>query len=319
MGRNSTLRVVGVSLLALSLAACAEGTQFKMFEKKEPTETATAAAARPASTRLIERDVEAPEVFQQTDAALWNGTPSFGGVWVAHPGVTDPERVIIRNQENGKFVIGSLFKRERDNPGPVFQVSSDAANALGILAGAPTNLNVVALRREEQPEIAPANDVIAEADTIAAPEAISSTSLEPLAAAAAAIDKAEGKPVKNAPSALASSVITPAATAPAATREITKSAAAAIPAAATSVPQRKTSALAKPYVQIGIFSVQANATRTSDNLRKQGIVPTVLSQESKGKKFWRVVVGPSNTTGERSSILKKVKGIGFTDAYFVTN
>ena len=312
------MRVVGVSLMALSLTACAEGAQFKMFEKKERTETATAAAARPASTRLIERDVEAPEVFQQTDAALWNGTPSFGGVWVAHPGVTDPERVIIRNKENGKFVIGSLFRRERDNPGPVFQVSSDAANALGILAGAPTNLNVVALRREEQPAVAPAADVIAEADTIAAPEAISSTALEPLAAAAAAIDKAEGKTARKAPQKLTSGAITPAATVPSAAREIAKPA-TAIPAAATSVPQRKTSALVKPYVQIGIFSIQANATRTSDNLRKQGIVPTVLAQESKGKKFWRVVVGPANTTGERSSILKKVKGIGFIDAYFVTN
>jgi hypothetical protein len=34
---------------------------------------------------LAERDVEAPEVFDVTDAGLWDGRPSLGGVWVAHP------------------------------------------------------------------------------------------------------------------------------------------------------------------------------------------------------------------------------------------
>jgi hypothetical protein len=63
-------------------------------------------------------DVEAPEVFDITDAGLWDGRPSLGGVWVAHPDATDPERVMIRNTETGSFVIGALFRRERENPGP---------------------------------------------------------------------------------------------------------------------------------------------------------------------------------------------------------
>ena len=71
---------------------------------------------------------------------------------MAHPSATDPERVIIRNEANGRFVIGALFRRERDNPGPALQVSSDAASALGLLAGAPSVLNVTALRREEVAE-----------------------------------------------------------------------------------------------------------------------------------------------------------------------
>jgi rare lipoprotein A len=48
-------------------------------------------------------------------------------------------------------VIGALFRRERENPGPLYQISSDAAAALDILAGAPTTLQVIALRREEAP------------------------------------------------------------------------------------------------------------------------------------------------------------------------
>ncbi|WP_444462584.1 hypothetical protein [Rhodobacter capsulatus] len=126
-------------------------------EGADPAEAPKDGAA-PASTsaRIVERDVEAPEVFSANDEGLWDGRPSLGGVWVAHPTVKDPERVIIRNPANGKFVIGALFRRERENPGPKLQVSSDAAAALDMLAGAPTKLSVVALRREEQPDPAAA-------------------------------------------------------------------------------------------------------------------------------------------------------------------
>ena len=60
--------------------------------------------------------------------------------------------MIIRNEANGRFVIGALFRSESDNPGPAPQVSFDAASALGLLAGAPSVLNVTALRREEVAE-----------------------------------------------------------------------------------------------------------------------------------------------------------------------
>jgi len=94
-------------------------------------------------------EVEAPEVFQTTDSALWDGRPSLGGIWVASPNVKDPERVVIFNAASGKTVTGALFRRERDNPGPMLQVSSDAAEALGMLAGQPAQLRVTALRKVE--------------------------------------------------------------------------------------------------------------------------------------------------------------------------
>lgn len=106
------------------------------------------------ATQLVERDTEAPEIFRTEDSALWDGRPSLGGIWVAAPGVTEPERVIMR-AANGKSVVGALFKRERANPGPALQLSSEAAAALGILAGAPTVIEVVALRREEVPNRSP--------------------------------------------------------------------------------------------------------------------------------------------------------------------
>lgn len=281
---------------ALALAGCQEGTA--LFKKKETDAAETAPAA---STRLVERDVEAPEVFQVSEDGLWDGRPSLGGVWVAYPGVTDPERVIIRNEANGKFVIGALFRRERDNPGPSLQVSSDAAAALGVVAGQPTPLNVTALRHEEvqEPEPEPAPETTA----LEAPEAIAQEPLDPIASAAAAINKAEGEDAGDKGEEQAASA--EAAAAPAPTPK---------PA-----PKPQPSKLEKPFIQIGIFSVQANADRTGATLRKAGIVPTVLKQESRGKPFWRVIVGPAGSTGERATLLKKIKGLGYTDAYFVTN
>ncbi|AXI48874.1 SPOR domain-containing protein [Sulfitobacter sp. SK012] len=238
--------------------------------------------------KTVERDVEAPEVFAVTDEGLWDGRPSLGGVWVAHPDVGDPERVIIRNEANGKFVVGALFRREREIPGPKLQISSDAAASLGILAGSPAPLNVTALRREETQvpsEAEPADEASVETAAIAAPADVTAAPLDPIESASAAIDAAE-----------------PAAV-----------------AAAAPQPAPKASSLAKPFVQIGIFSVEANATRAAKQIRSAGLSPTVKRQETNGKPFWRVLVGPAANSGELKSNLSAIKAEGFTDAYAVTN
>ena len=253
-----------------------------------------------AAIKTVERDVEAPDVFSATEAGLWDGRPSLGGVWVAHPDVTDPERVIIRNTTNDKFVVGALFRRERDIPGPRLQISSDAAEALGMLAGAPAQLNVTALRKEEV-SVAPELDAT-EVDAVAPPTDVTATTLDPIEGAAAVLDAPATD--ATAPAAVVSSGIQPAATTPKPT-----------PAAA----RAPASGLSKPFIQIGIFSVQANAERTAKQLRSAGIIPTVKEFERSGKTFWRVVVGPAGSAGERSQLLTKIKEEGFTDAYAVTN
>ena len=178
--RKFGLRSGLILSLAFGLAACEDGANTPKFLQKKET---TGDTKRSTSTKLVERDVEAPDVFQVTEPGLWDGRPSLGGVWVAHPTVTDPERVIVRNEKNGKFVIGALFRRERDNPGLTLQVSSDAADALGLTAGQPTTLNVTALRREEVPET-PAPAAVTE--SFDAPENVEETTLDPIATTAAA-------------------------------------------------------------------------------------------------------------------------------------
>ena len=332
------------------VAGCEDGTTSGTIASRADTGQEAAASGG----KVTEQDVEAPDVFAANENGLWDGRPSLGGVWVAHPDVRDPERVIIRNQANGTYVIGALFRRERENPGPRIQVSSDAASELGMLAGQPAELEVVALRREqvqspsEEPAIAAAeaadlpDDAIAEpsgeagvevaaleaeeesasakkggflgglfktreqrAEPVVQPDAalptseIETAALDPIASAGAAIDAAEAS-ANAAPQAAA------VASAPA-------------PAAAPTSEPSPAASLQQPYVQIGIFSVSTNADETADDLRKAGLVPTVRRQNARGKEFWRVVVGPANTAEERQTIMAKVKDLGFSDAYYVTN
>ncbi len=280
-------------VLALGLVSgCEEGLNTDFLKPKPGT--ASTGSTPSTSTKLVERDIEAPEVFQVTEAGLWDGRPSLGGVWVAHPDVTDPQRVIIRNSSNGKFVIGALFRREREIPGPRIQASSDAAAALGMLAGAPVELNVTALVRESVPDPEEAIPTVIEESaaeetaTDTSTSEIAQSTLDPIAGAAAAIEAAGAIPTT-------------------------------IDESPAPKPKPRSSSLSKPYIQIGIFSVKKNADQTANQMRAAGMVPTTFEQSSNGKPFWRVVVGPAQNKSEANSLLKKVKATGFSDAYFVTN
>ncbi len=283
---------------SILLAGCEGGPGLGLdFLKKKPeAETSTSADLAVAGTGT-ERDVEAPEVFSVNEKALWDGRPSLGGVWVAYPGVKDPERVLVRNEANGKFVIGALFRRERDNPGPKLQMSSDAAAELGMLAGQPVTVSVVALRKEivEAPQDIPLPGAGEAIDSTLPPASdIEASTLDPVATATAALDRVEE----------------PAAATPAA---------APAPKPVKPAPVRQSSSLSKPFIQIGIFSLKENADNTATSLKGVGVLPVVKEQSSKGKKFYRVLVGPAGTSSERGTLLKKVKDLGFNDAYFVSN
>lgn len=300
-------RVLGSAALALTfLAGCDETGQFSLPQSNAAPST----AGTTKSTKLVERDVEAPEVFSVNDEGLWDGRPSLGGVWVAHPDVTDPERVIVRNEGNGKFVVGALFRKERNLPGPKLQVSSDAAAALGILAGAPAKLNVTALRREETEEpveIEEETDVEEEdaVEVVASPTDVDTASLDPIAAASAAIDAAPETP----PAAAAS------------TAAVLPEVAVEIPDPLVPEPAAEIAAVvpAKPFIQIGIFSVEKNANRASRRMSRAGIVPTVKKSEVNGQPFWRVVVGPANSAEEFETLSGSIKAQGYSDAYAVAD
>ncbi len=339
----------GLALVAaIGLAGCEEGA----------TPFAGQGASSALAGRIVERDLEDPTVFEAKEPGLWDGRPSLGGVWVAYPDVQNPERVMIRNPANGKSVVGALFRRERENPGPRLQVSSDAAEALGILAGQPSELTVVALRRVEDPVpgAAPGEPAAEDAGTAVAGAAPADGSAATdtagpgdatVAAAAAAIDAAEAgtsgaelaadaapepprrrgflgglfgprqertaaETTDEAPSGTDVGVPGALPETPAVTAE-------ALPAPGTPAPAAATAAASpsQPFIQIGIFSVEANANRAADQMRAAGLIPSVRETSSSGKVFWRVLIGPASNTAEREQLLGKVKSLGYQDAYFV--
>lgn len=284
--------VAGAVILGagLALAGCDKGAN-PFAGLTGGTDKAAPAAAAPAPGG--ERDVEAPNVFSAEGEGLWDGRPSLGGVWVAHPDVKDPERVIIRNAANGKSVIGALFRRERDNPGPKLQVSSDAAAALEMLAGAPTKISVVALRREEAP--APAAQT------------------PPPAAAAIGGEKIDARPIGDIAATAGNAIAAAAAAAEA------KPAAKPATTPAQPAADKPAAGATKPLVQIGIFSVEANANRAAEQMQKAGVSASVRKEESQGKTFWRLIAGPVASAAERDALIAKIKGLGYADAYAVSN
>lgn len=184
------------------MTACDDAELGTLFSGEEKPAETTASPRTQGSVRVV----EAPEIFDVADEGLWDGRPSLGLIWVAYEGA-DPTNAIIRNEENGKFVVGALYRRERFFPGPAFQLSSDAAAELGILAGDPTNIRVIALREEvvepiavedpeadgePQPEEDLASAVEPAQDALPQPKASDvSAVIDPIAAAAAAIEAAD--------------------------------------------------------------------------------------------------------------------------------
>ncbi|MBE0413212.1 MAG: SPOR domain-containing protein [Yoonia sp.] len=274
-------RSLAFLVAAMIITGCSEdgGFSFPGTSKTATNETAAQPAA--AQGRSVEQDVERPDIFAITDRGLWDGRPSLGGIWVAHPDVTDPERVRITNQTNGQTVIGALFRRERENPGPLLQMSSDAADALGILAGAPTEISVVVLRRQEvltapTPE---ENPVVA---ALAAPVSVQETALDPVDASAVNPE--------------ATGAVIVAAQPPDTT--------------AAGAPD-----LAGRLIQIGVFSIQANAEAAAGRLRAAGLAAQSLPEEAGGRTVWRVVSGPATDADAQAAMLAQIKQLGFADAF----
>lgn len=339
---------LGAALLSLALGGCQQtGTS----SQSSGPETGQPAAAKAA----VGAEVEAPDVFQLTAKGLWDGRPSLGGIWVAHADVTDPERVIIRNATNGKSVTGALFRRERDNPGPSVQVSSDAAEELGMLAGQPAELSIVALRRKEvelppPPDAEQVDEPEAEAQAAAVEPAPETAPAAAPAAAAPAAEIAAETPVEPAAEAPAAEPAPkkksgglfgflrkkpqadPALDAPV-TGGITSGqieqapldpiagAAAAIDRAEAGEPLSATApaaTLKRSYIQIATFTAEANANKAAEKAKAAGLTATIIREQGNEKPYWRVLIGPAASVAERDALLARVKEAGFADAYPVT-
>ena len=335
---------------AILLAGCEE---FQGTAPSGDEATEAAVALGPDGPRTEIRDVERPDIFSVTDKGLWDGRPSLGGIWVAHPDVRDPERAKITNTGNGTTISGALFRRERANPGPRIQVSSEAAAALGMLAGQPADLSIVAVRQEEielAPDPLPLSDEgpetgDTETDTETDTDGVAAAAVAAGAVAAADAAEAPERPgfwsrfresLRNKPAsevadeadAAQLQAITESAAVPdvetAPLDPVTTTAAAAIAAAegAPARPAQRTepaTSVKNPYIQVGLFSMEENASAAAASLRQAGIVPEIRGQQSGDSTLWRVFVGPVSTADDQAALLAQIKQLGYKDAFLSPN
>ena len=331
--------------MTFALAACEE------FQGTSRSEEEAAVSLGPDAPRTEVRDVERADIFSVTESGLWDGRPSLGGVWIAHPDVVVPARVKITNTSTGETIAGALFRRERANPGPRIQVSSDAAAELGMLAGKPQELSIVVVRQETielEPEPLPLSDETdgPDAETDSAAEDADASDVAAAAAGAAAATEApkrrgfwsrfrEGfrkKPAaevaEDADTALIEETTDSAAppeveTAP--LDPVASAAAAAIDEAeGTEQPparalRPKDTGVKNPFIQVGLFSVEENASAAAASLRQAGIVPQIRGQQSNGKTLWRIFVGPVSNTEDQAALLAQIKSLGYADAFLAPN
>ncbi len=139
-------------LSVLFLASCERvrsmdlSLDFLKFGQARERNPEVVVVRRPPSEVLSSALILQPNQFKTEGVGLWDGRPSFGGVWVATPDADDPMRVLITNTANGRQVLGALFKREAFLDGPPIQVSSEAASALGALAGQTIRVTIIAVK-----------------------------------------------------------------------------------------------------------------------------------------------------------------------------
>lgn len=250
------------------------------------------------TTETIETDVVATEAFSIQDTALWDGRPTFGGIWIAHPDAETPERVRISNVESGKEVIGALYKRERDFPGPKIELSADAALALGVLAGNPTELSIVTLRRKTvEVEVA-----------VEEPEINMTTPLRRRTVAATPETPVAPIPVPVAP------VVTPDVAAPSASDIVTTTLPAITPPATIVAPRIPDTARTSVFIQVATMQSRSKAEAIITKLERAGLYAEIRERKTESRTLYRVIVGPATSPEALEIMMGVVKEIGYKDA-----
>ena len=92
---------------------------------------------------------EKPKILDISATVIWDGSQTLGGNWVSHPNIKSPGRVLIKNTNNGKSVVGAVFQQTKNLDKGLAAISSDAAKALNISKNDETKLQLVAIKMIE--------------------------------------------------------------------------------------------------------------------------------------------------------------------------
>jgi cell division septation protein DedD len=73
----------------------------------------------------------------------------------------------------------------------------------------------------------------------------------------------------------------------------------------------------RPFVQLGRFTVEANARNAALRLAEAGLPARAIPE--RGSAAWRLLLGPAATRAEQARLLQEAVAQGFADAYLVAS
>ncbi len=332
MERRALVAVLWTGATALALSAC-EPREDDTAALTRETPPITEAGPERSAPVVEERLTPRPDLFSLQDEAIWDGRPSLGGAWIAHPDVGNPERVEVTDVASGQSITAALFRREAGLPGPVFQLSADAARELGVEPGLPVEVEVVAVRPEtvevvqDTPDAEEAQADAADGDLAEADPADISEATEEIEDAATVVDGAAELPAEEATQVelatdedaiaeIAAAIVAAPDPEPAVEDagptleeiEVPEPTAEAVEAPSP------TAAPDTPFMQVGMFGVPGNAEALVERLRAEGLAAQALPAGS----LTRVVVGPARSDAELAETRARLRELGFSDALAIS-
>ena len=145
-------------IVPMFMLACAElevGAEAAKRVNSAVSGSKVAQATEPAAIEVAETTSPlleaAPQLFEATGVAVWDGKRTLQGIWVAHPLAASARRVRIFNEQSGLAVDGALFRREASLEGSSVLISSEAARLLGMEIDQPADLRIVAVKPAPRP------------------------------------------------------------------------------------------------------------------------------------------------------------------------
>lgn len=335
-GRARNRRAAAALAGALALSACAEAQLGVALAKRAnatmsvdqapsaahpatagPGAAPARAAQPPRDTRAayddhaLNGDADVPAMirdaalFSAEAQTLWDGLPSIGGAWVAHPGVGRNLTVEAVNLDTGRSKRLPALRLTQRPGRPVIQLSAEAALALGMAPGRLTMVRLTGLRLRPAPPKAPPG---AQARSPGAVETFGIAAAPPATTPDPALTAARTPAPAVRPDLKQSAPPAPTPTAP--TMDI-----AALSPAAAPPPARRPAAAAPatagPYVQIGAFGDRANAAAAAALFRARGLRVSELP----AGRLSRVLLGPFDDLSGARAARDAAAGAGFSDAY----
>ncbi len=283
----------------------------------EPAVAASKSTQETGQQRVLVADRDA---FLAEGFLVWDGEETLKGRWIAFPELDAARRVRVTNEETGAATDAAMFRRDEGAAGPRILVSSQAAEALGLVPGGATQVTIEALTYADPAELAAAaeeisaetaEDDIGEGGQIAYPADPPAEDEGPaeIAAIYGGAESAGG--ASDEPSGLtaligaALGVLSPG----------NSSEPDAGAADATAPPAEPELAAEGPFfLQAGAFTETVEAETLATDLREAGLPVEIRAPASDQPDPTLVLVGPYDNAAARDDARERLRALAIEDA-----